>query len=146
MFARHSLCAATRFIEPTTRSPTTRARMSTPGFGMYSWRHTTSPKNFSVSTIDAVSSRLFTRITPIPCVPERIFRMAGYRTRCEEDAPWDRNVRLAQRLQREELVARGDEAVARQRRPDAHQLELAQQHLAEVGHGSANSRDQDVVS
>src|SRR6266540_2863388 len=77
MFARHSLCAATRFIDPTTRSPTTSARMSTPGFGMYSWRHITSPKNFSVSTIDAVSSMLFTRITPIPWVPERIFRTAG---------------------------------------------------------------------
>src|SRR6266704_2689817 len=77
MFARHSLCAATRFIDPTTRSPTTSARMSTPGFGMYSWRHITSPKNFSVSTIDAVSSMLFTRITPIPWVPERIFKMAG---------------------------------------------------------------------
>src|SRR6266516_2934113 len=77
IFARHSLCAATRFMDPTTRSPTTSARMSTPGFGMYSWRHITSPKNFSVSTIDAVSSMLFTRITPIPWVPERIFRIAG---------------------------------------------------------------------
>src|SRR5439155_854388 len=70
MFARHSLWAAIRFIDPITRSPTTRARMSTPGFGMYSWRQTTSPKNFSVSTIEAVSSRLFTRMTPIPCVAE----------------------------------------------------------------------------
>src|SRR6266581_304594 len=66
MFARHSLCAATRFIDPTTRSPTTSARMSTPGFGMYSWRHITSP---------------------------RIFRTAGYRTSCAASIKFGREAR-----------------------------------------------------
>src|SRR5207245_9439115 len=63
----------------------------------------------------------------------------------EGNAARNRDARLSERLEGEELVPRGNEAVARQRGPDAHQLELAQQHLAEVRHRAADPRNEDVV-
>src|SRR5436309_1633992 len=78
-------------------------------------------------------------------IADEMGRFHEVRSGREQDAPRDRDARLPQRLQGEELVPGGDEAVAGQRRHEAYQLELAEEHLPEVRHRSTDAWDDDVL-
>src|SRR5881409_2905490 len=101
MFARHSLWAATRFIEPTTRSPTTRADVHAGIRDVLLEAHDFAEELQRVDDRRGLLEALHAHhADPLRAgedlqdgrIPDEMRGLHEVRPRREEDAPWDRDV------------------------------------------------------
>ena len=156
-FDRNSSPVATRRMAATTRSPTTRARMSRPRLSaMNRWISTFCFVECSVSMIASATFTSGARITPMPWVPSSSLITTGRAADELDRGPHvgavahERRRRHAdvvpgEDLVRAQLVARVRDAVRGVRRVDVHLLELAHHGGAEVRDRVADARHDRVV-